>query len=140
MGRYYSGDIEGKFWFAVQGSDDAEFFGCEGEYLYWDDEPEEGDEDEREPYALAFNFETQDLEDINEGVRLCLEELGEYKDKMDTFFNENETYTDEKLSESIGCEPDKVKNLLEYYARLELGMKIKKCVEETGCCCFDAEL
>ena len=27
MGRYYSGDIEGKFWFAVQDSDDAEFFG-----------------------------------------------------------------------------------------------------------------
>ena len=27
MGRYYSGDIEGKFWFGVQSSDDASFFG-----------------------------------------------------------------------------------------------------------------
>ena len=27
MGRYYTGDIEGKFWFAVQSSDDADFFG-----------------------------------------------------------------------------------------------------------------
>jgi len=27
MGRYYNGDIEGKFWFAVQSSDDADFFG-----------------------------------------------------------------------------------------------------------------
>ena len=26
MGRYYNGDIEGKFWFAVQSSDDADFF------------------------------------------------------------------------------------------------------------------
>ena len=31
MGRYYNGDIEGKFWFAVQSSNDADFFGCEGE-------------------------------------------------------------------------------------------------------------
>ena len=31
MGRYYNGDIEGKFWFGVQSSDDADFFGKEGE-------------------------------------------------------------------------------------------------------------
>ena len=29
MGRYYSGDIEGKFWFGVQSSTDGEFFGAE---------------------------------------------------------------------------------------------------------------
>ena len=29
MGRYYDGDIEGKFWFAVQSSDDGEHFGAE---------------------------------------------------------------------------------------------------------------
>ena len=27
MGRYYGGDIEGKFWFGVQSSDDADHFG-----------------------------------------------------------------------------------------------------------------
>ena len=32
MGRYYSGDIEGKFWFAVQSSDDADFFVATGEH------------------------------------------------------------------------------------------------------------
>ena len=31
MGRYYEGDIEGKFWFAVQESNDADFFGVTGE-------------------------------------------------------------------------------------------------------------
>ena len=31
MGRYYNGDIEGKFWFAVQSSDDADYFGVEGQ-------------------------------------------------------------------------------------------------------------
>lgn len=29
MGRYYSGDIEGKFWFGVQDSNDANHFGVE---------------------------------------------------------------------------------------------------------------
>lgn len=140
MGRYYSGDIEGKLWFGVQDSDDAEFFGSEGEYLYWDDEQEEGEEDEREPYALAFRFETDGLDEINEGIRLCLEELGEYKEKFDKFFETNESYNEKMLCESTGCETDKAKNLLEYYARLDLGMKIKKCVDETGQCCFDAEL
>ena len=28
MGRYYHGDIEGKFWFGVQPSDDPKFFGA----------------------------------------------------------------------------------------------------------------
>lgn len=30
MGRYYSGDIEGKFWFAVQSSNAADRFGVSG--------------------------------------------------------------------------------------------------------------
>ena len=30
MGRYYSGDIEGKFWFALQSSDAADRFGVVG--------------------------------------------------------------------------------------------------------------
>ena len=30
MGRYYNGDIEGKFLFAVQSSNDADFFGQRG--------------------------------------------------------------------------------------------------------------
>ena len=32
MGRYYSGDIEGKMWFAVQNSSDWDYFGKEGNY------------------------------------------------------------------------------------------------------------
>ena len=38
MGRYYTGDIEGKFWFGVQDSTDADYFGVQGEprfYLYY---------------------------------------------------------------------------------------------------------
>jgi hypothetical protein len=142
MGRYYSGDIEGKLWFGVQSSDDAEFFGSEAEPLYveGDDEEFDDDDDEKEPYAFYFNFSSDCLEDINDGIGVCLDELGEFKDKFDLYFNENETYNDEKLSLATGCTIENVKKLLEYYARLELGMKIKNCVVETGQCCFEAEL
>jgi hypothetical protein len=34
MGRHYYGDIEGKFWFAVQSSYDADFFGVEHKKIY----------------------------------------------------------------------------------------------------------
>ena len=34
MGRYYHGDIDGKFWVAVQSSTDADFFGVEGEVTH----------------------------------------------------------------------------------------------------------
>lgn len=38
MGRYYSGDIEGKFWFGVQSSDDiSKLVSCEyNEYCIWE--------------------------------------------------------------------------------------------------------
>jgi len=34
MGRYYTGDIEGKFWFGTQSSDDATHFGVNPEIQY----------------------------------------------------------------------------------------------------------
>jgi len=37
MGRYYEGDIDGKFWFAIQDSCDGEFFGAEQQESNWID-------------------------------------------------------------------------------------------------------
>ena len=36
MGRYYNGDIEGKFWFGLQSSDAADRFGYEGTTTHLD--------------------------------------------------------------------------------------------------------
>ena len=44
MGRYYNGDIDGKFWFGVQSSNDADFFGatgCEPNYIEYDFDKDE---------------------------------------------------------------------------------------------------
>tara|TARA_S200000501_G_C20230228_1_gene485489 strand:- start:64 stop:435 length:372 start_codon:yes stop_codon:yes gene_type:complete len=122
MGRYYSGDIEGKFWFGVQSSDDADFFGVTGEPAY-----------------LYYCFEKGDLLKIQSGIAKCLKALGEEKSKIDKFFDLNESYTTEKLSDDLNIPETKTKILLEWYARLDLGTKILECVKEHGECNFEAD-
>ena len=61
MGRYYNGDIEGKFWFAVQSSNDADYFGVEGDarflnyYFTEEDLPKiEADQEMQTIFRLTF--------------------------------------------------------------------------------------
>ena len=125
MGRHYSGDINGKFWVAVQSSSDADFFGVNGQ----------------EPNHLQYYFDAQeDLEAIKEGIAKCEEALGEYETKFDKFFEEHNGYNNQMLEEEFDLEKEKVADLLRWYARLGLGKKILKCVEEQGYCEFDAEM
>ena len=76
MGRYFSGDINGKFWFAVQSSDDASFFGGQ----------------ESEPNHINYYFCEDDLFDIKEGVKTCVKKLGKYKKMLDKFFKTNNNF------------------------------------------------
>ena len=123
MGRYYNGDIEGKFWFAVQDSDDADFFGVEGHYAY-----------------LHYYFDKKNMTTIDKGIKTCIDTLGSWNEKLDKFFKENNGYNDEMLEKQIGLKQDKARGVLQWYARLHLGQEIKKCVEEKEQCSFEAEL
>jgi hypothetical protein len=124
MGRYYSGDIEGKFWFGVQSSDDASFFGGE----------------ECEPSEINYYFEKGDLPTIKKGLNECKKQLGEYKKQIDEFFKDKPSYNDKQLSEYLKTTEIETEKLLKWYARQELGEKILKCVEEEDKCSFSAEL
>ena len=119
MGRYYSGDINGKFWFGTQPSNDADFFGSEG----------------TEPSYLEYYFDTDHLDNIKAGIKDCKKQLGDNKKKLDEFFKKENGYNDDMLIEA-GIDPSSV----EWYARLELGEKILACVKENGECNFEAEL
>ena len=121
MGRYYNGDIEGKFMVAVQSSDDADFFGVKGK------PPEE---------FLEYYFDKDNLAEIKEGIETCKRILGDWKKKLDDFFKTRSGYNRKMLQDEIGL---KDWSMLEWYARLELGEKILKCVEEKGECQFEAE-
>jgi len=128
MGRYYHGDIEGKFWVAVQPSDDADFFGVSGYHNY-----------------LNYSFETEDLDKIKKGIEECKTKLGVAKKILDEFFDTENGWNDEMIKKHFKEKhkinlKGSVTDLLGWYARLELGEKIKKCVEDKGHCEFEAEV
>ena len=145
MGRYYSGDIEGKFWFGVQTSDDAEQFGG----LITDGE---ADDEGNESNEINCYFSKEDLPKIKSGIAKCEKALGDNLAKLDKFFSDGGEgyagYNDEMVANYLGIAiPDKdkwkvpaVDELLTQYARLQLGLKILKCVKVKGDCGFSAEL
>jgi hypothetical protein len=124
MGRYYTGDIEGKFWFGVQNSNDADCFGSTG-YA---------------PALLEYYFEEDGIGAIDDGIAQCLNVLGDNKSKLDAYFARQEPWNDETVSKATGMPVKKVGELLVWYARLELGQKILDCVKKNGSCQFQAEL
>jgi|TARA_R110000868_G_scaffold222886_1_gene474710 hypothetical protein len=132
MGRYYQGDIEGKFWFGIQSSDDANYFGGS--------EIELQDDETGYVYELEYFFAKEDLETINEGIQTCITDLGEFKEKLDEFFKDSTGYNPDELAKHLGVDVIEYRELMVSYARLHLGEKIKKCVGEKGECRFTAEL
>lgn len=119
MGRYYSGDIEGKFWFGVQASNAADRFGVIGE----------------EPCYLTYCFDKEDLESVEDELKNIEETLGDKLQLITTFFNKCLTYTDDDIK-SMGI----TNNDISEYADYRLGIKIRDCIKENSSCSFDAEL
>lgn len=139
MGRYYSGDIEGKFWFGVQSSEDGTFFG--GVHDYIDSEGEVVDEgSEEEACEIYHHFDKENLEEVHEKIQVCLNQLGEYQEKLDKFFEEHDSYNDEELARELEIPVKKMREVLEWYARLILGLKIENCISENGECNFQGDI
>ena len=115
MGRYYSGDIEGKFMFAVQSSTAADRFGA----TY------------SEPTYVDYYFDEEQLETIREQLDI----LRPNYDKVNKFFEERSSYNDDDLKEN-----NLTRNDMSDYADYVLGEKILNCVLENGECNFTAEL
>jgi hypothetical protein len=117
MGRYYSGDIEGKFWFAVQSSNAASRFGGV----------------ESEPSYIDYYFDKDHLQEIEGEINRIENSID--VNKLDNFFSERNGYNDNMLREAGITDRE-----LSEYADLELGRKILNCVKENGSCSFEAEL
>ena len=124
MGRYYHGDIEGKFWFGVQPSDDPKFFGAE----------------EEEPDFISYY--TEDLEAIEYGIKSCKAHLGKYYKDVHHFFTVivNDPNYAQRLNEWLNISESEADNLMGWYARLELGEKMYNQVKEHGSCSIQAEI
>jgi hypothetical protein len=119
MGRYYDGDINGKFWFAVQSSDAADRFGVQGYANY-----------------IEYCYCEEDLQGVEDEIKRIEDELGDKLQKLNNFFNADKvSYSDDELV-AIGID----KYDLSEYADLELGIKIRDCIKENGECYFKADL
>ena len=119
MGRYYSGDIEGKFWFAVQSSTSADRFGVT----------------HAEPSYVEYYFDDSNMDDIKSEIDKIEKDLGDKVGILNDFFEQKNSYSDNDIA-LLGVS----RNELSEYADLLLGYKIRDCVEENGSCFFDAEL
>ena len=82
MGRYYNGDIEGKFWVAVQASNAADQFGVEG----------------TAPESLEYYFYEENIPAVESGINKIRGRL-DYK-KVHGFFNCVTRYTQDDLDKN----------------------------------------
>ena len=114
MGRYYNGDIDGKFMFAVQSSTSADRFGCTGYNNY-----------------VTYHFDEEHLPTIKEE----LESMEESFNKVDEFFKDKDSWTSQQ-QEDAGISRQEMSD----YADYRLGVQIRDCILEQGYCEFEAEL
>jgi hypothetical protein len=119
MGRYYNGDIEGKFWFGVQSSTAADRFGVE--YT--------------EPNYVDYYYSEEDLEGVRREIKKIKKNLGDKLKIIEDFFDKNNGYNDKQLHD-IGINTED----LSEYADLRLGIQIRDCIIDNGECSFQAEL
>lgn len=119
MGRYYDGDINGKFWFGVQSSCAADRFGVRGQ----------------EPSYIEYYYDRDDLDEVEAEIKRIEDKLGDKLETLDKFFLERHSYRDDELS-AMGIDGHDISE----YADLGLGRQIRDCIKQIGGCSFTAEL
>lgn len=119
MGRYYDGDINGKFWFGVQSSNAADRFGQTG----------------CEPSYIEYYYTEDDEQSVKDELKAIVLKLGGQFEKMEEYFSQNNGYNNKMLDEA-GIDIA----LLSDYADYCLGKQILECIKEFGVCSFTAEL
>lgn len=124
MGRYYSGDIEGKFWFAVQSSDAADRFGVIGEA----------------PNYIEYFFSKEDLPGVQKELAKIENILGDKLAKLDEFFKKQTYYNNQELQNFLDLSDEETKIAVSHYADYGLGKQIEACIIENGSCSFEGEL
>ena len=141
MGRHYDGDISGKFWFAVQSSDDGEYFGA------LDITEENTDSDYHEgfvDYVIYFS----DIDKVKAGIDLCKRQLRGNYVILNEFFSSSSGYNDEMIIEhykktrGIHINEGFLREQLTIFARLNFGTQILLYFNENSGedCHFTAEM
>jgi hypothetical protein len=123
MGRYYFGDIDGKFWFGIQSSFAADRFGslvCE-------------EEDDYPSTRYSYFFELEHLADVEEELANIINRMG-----WDNF-NLLQLFCSAPEHERPSFPDDTIRMHLSEYADYILGLKIRDCIASTGQCYFEVD-
>ena len=128
MGRYYSGDIEGKFVFGSQSSAAADRFGVAG----------------HTPGYLEYYYDETNLDDLETELKLIEDEMGEHGEYLKVYYdlygsNDDVQITFEEYLKKGDKKPLNEEQLLEFFD-YRIGKKIQECIKEQGNCSFTAEL
>lgn len=120
MGKYYSGDIAGKFMFAVQGSNAPERFGASENQNYID-----------------YYIDGSQIDEVREEVKQIEDVHADQIKRAEKMFDESISYNDKTMNK-YGV----TKEGLSEYADLRLGRQILEYLEENpDCgCSIQAEL
>jgi len=115
MGRYYSGDVEGKWWFGVQSSNTPIKFGGQETFI---------------DYTICNDgtFKRQ--------VKQLKQDLGDKLEWLQQFFDENNGYNDAMLMEFMikknpRYDKSELRKDLENFADYEFAMQVKQHFEDT---------
>jgi len=116
MGRFYNGDIEGKWWFAVQSSDTPERFGG---------------------HEISIDYSISNDDTFKDAVKQLEEDLDGKLKWLKQFFKDNSFYNDEKLLEfmikkSPRYDKSELNQDLENFADYEFAMQVKEYFDDTG--------
>tara|TARA_R110000868_G_scaffold55690_3_gene173102 strand:+ start:3333 stop:3707 length:375 start_codon:yes stop_codon:yes gene_type:complete len=123
MGRYYNGDINGKFWFAVQDSNCADRFGKNGYYNEFD-----------ETDLIRYSFEKEDLKGVTDELKSIRKNMGDKYKVVKKFFEANNGYNHTMLGECGLTTHD-----ISEYADLLIGRQIRDSIKSMGGCYFEGE-
>ena len=129
MGRYYSGDIEGKFAFGAQSSDAADRFGVVG----------------TSPGFIEYNYNQGDLPHIEAELKIIEESFGEHKTAIMVYHDldgNDEKFHTQTIKEFLDKSelPEMSKAKWHDYYDYTIGRKILECVNAHDECNFQAEL
>lgn len=160
MGRYYNGQISGKFWFAVQCSLDASHFGveptdvyrfygcdcvfeqkvperdayCDSCYCSFDEHLKDSPPNSSVTWCATnyVDYDFTDIDEVRKRVAFLEKRFGSRIKKYTLIDGDEIAYDVETYSLSSRS--------AEYVARLCLGRQILYCMETKGRCCFRAEM
>jgi hypothetical protein len=128
MGRYYEGDIEGKFAFGDQESSAADRFGVTGQV----------------PEYLDYYYDETNLPGLESELKAMEKEFGEYRTPLLSYFDLFDISDNTRLHfrdylEKGGLQTMSSEQWHEYNDYL-IGRKILKSIKDKGDCSFTAEL